>query len=123
MKEICLIGHSFIRRLWEHVDTTRGLDWDFGLESVRKEWLGVGSMRLACLIEIGQDFVLDYCPDIVVLHAIDNDLNGCTSAMHLVLGHLDLTEKLATQMGRYKWPSVPYCIDGTHAFSPCWNIT
>ncbi len=47
------------------------------------------------------DFVLDYCPDIVKLHAIDNDLDGCISAKTLVGGHVGFAVKLATQMGGY----------------------
>ncbi len=40
-KTVCLIGHSFVRRLRDHVDCSPGLDRDFGLDSVRVEWLGL----------------------------------------------------------------------------------
>ncbi len=33
-KQACLIGHSFIHRLHDHVDATLGLDRDFGLQTV-----------------------------------------------------------------------------------------
>ncbi len=46
-KQVCLIGHSFICRLWEYVDATPGVNRDFGLDSISTKWLGMGGMRLA----------------------------------------------------------------------------
>ncbi len=59
-------------------------------------------MRLATLEETGLGFVLDFCPDIVVTNAMDNDLDGCESVERLVCGHVDFALKLATQMGGFR---------------------
>ncbi len=43
---------------------------------VRAAWLGLGSIRLGELCKFGLNFVLDYCPDIVLLQTINNDLDS-----------------------------------------------
>ncbi len=58
-------------------------------------------MRLGELRETGLEFVLDYCPDLVVTHVMDNDIDSSSSVVIVVHGHVDFAVELATQMGGF----------------------
>ncbi len=98
-KQVCQIGHSFVRRLRDNVDASQVLDRDFCLDTVRTAWLWMVSKQLGCLKETGLDFVLDYCPDLVVLHVMDNDLDASGPVDRVVQGHVDFVVQLSVQMG------------------------
>ncbi len=43
-KQVCLIGHSFVRHLRQHIDDSPVLDHHLELDSVWVAWLGMSPM-------------------------------------------------------------------------------
>ncbi len=77
------------------MDASPGLARNFGQDSVRIEWLGIGSMGNRVLPNTGLEFVMDF----VVLQAIDNDLDVYGPIKLVVQDHVDFATDLATQLG------------------------
>ncbi len=59
-------------------------------------------MGIASLRETGLTFVLDYCPDIILLQAIDNDLDSFMTIESVVDAHLAFASELSSHMGGIK---------------------
>ncbi len=58
-KQVCIVGHSFVRRLRTFVDFSKSRDMDrqFGLDLVRVAWHGIGGLGIDLLRCSGRDFV------------------------------------------------------------------
>ncbi len=101
-KQVCLIGHLFVHHLRQYIDDSPVLDRHFGLDSVSVAWLGMNPMGRDYLCSSALDHVLDNCPDIVVLQAIDNDLDVDGPINRIVEDHMFFAMDLATLMGGIK---------------------
>ncbi len=97
-KQLCIIGHSYIRRLKEFVDSSPVFDRDFGLNTVMATWLGLIGINLESLRETGLAFILDYCPDIILLQAINNDMNSSGAIDQVVAAHVDFVTGVSSQI-------------------------
>ncbi len=59
-------------------------------------------MGIASLRETGLTFVLDFCPDIILLQAIDNDLDSFMTIESEVDAHVDFASELSSHIGGIK---------------------
>ncbi len=101
-KQLCVIGHSYVRRLRDFIDAYLTYDRTFGLNTIQSEWLGISGMGIASLRETGRTFVLDYYPDIILLQAIGNDLDSFMTIDSVVDAHMDFASELSSNMGGIK---------------------
>ncbi len=111
-KQVCLIGHSFVRDLRHYIDDSPVLDCHFGLDFVRVAWLGISPMGRDYLCSSALAYVLDNCPDIVVLQAIDNDLDVDGPINRIVEDHMFFTMDLATSWEVSRWSLGHLCTAG-----------
>ncbi len=98
-KQVCVIGHLYVCRLRYFIDAAPLLDRNFGLDMVTTEWLSYSGMWVTDLRECSLEFILDYCPDIVLLQAIDNDMDTFGPIDHLVASHVEFAMEVSSQMG------------------------
>ncbi len=103
-KQVCIVGHSFVRRLRMFMDAfqARGIDRQFGLELLWVAAHGIGVLPIELLRCSGRDFVQDKCPDIVILQTMDNDMDTAEPIDAVVQHHVELTIMLAALMGGTK---------------------
>ncbi len=95
-KQACVIGHSHVHRWRAFIKAAPLLDRNFGLDMVTTECLGSSGMRVADLWKCGLEFILDYCPDIVLLQAIDNDMDTFGPIDHLVASHVEFAVEVSS---------------------------
>ncbi len=86
----------------QDVSQARGMDRQFDLDLVRVAWQGIGDLGIDLLRCSGRNFVQDKWPDIVILQAMDNDMDTTEPIDAMVQHNVEFAIMLVTLMGGTK---------------------
>ncbi len=80
----------------------KGMDLQFGLDLVRLDWHGIWGIGIDQLRSSGRDFVQEKYPDIVILQAMENDMDTAEPIDAVVQHHMEFAIMMAALMGGTK---------------------
>ena len=91
---VLILGHSFIRRLREHIGRNTDLDANLHiLDNIELKWHGVGGRTVLKTVQFDLSVVELFKPDVVILQLGTNDLSHL-SPVHVGSAIEDLTRTL-----------------------------